>query len=386
MKRLVMILGLTGLLSLVSGPVLGQSSNSRARTLNSQLKEVNKDRNQLRAQLNEKRQEIGEYSREIRMVDDWLDGIVQAIDKNTDTLAREKKEQEVLNARLIEANRKLEERRTLVAQRLRAMYVNEGKSMLSVVVGARDMGDIAERQFVVERIMEADKKLFREVVELQREVLTMKRKQDAAVARIADLKVRQEAEKKRLAEAKQKKRQVLYTLSAQKEKLASELDAMDAESQKIEAQLAALAPRTASGGVSRPNGPIVPFSGRFIRPSSGRISSGFGMRRHPVLGRTRMHNGIDIAAPSGTPIRASASGTVVTATYMRGYGNTVIIDHGQGFSTLYGHCSRLMVRAGQRVGQGQVIAAVGSTGLSTGPHLHFEIRINGRPVNPMGYL
>ncbi|HCM73957.1 MAG TPA: peptidase M23, partial [Armatimonadetes bacterium] len=136
----------------------------------------------------------------------------------------------------------------------------------------------------------------------------------------------------------------------------------------------------------RSSGRYVPFAGRFIVPTSGRRSSGYGMRRHPVLGTTRLHAGIDIAAPTGTAIRASASGTVVTASSMRGYGNTVIIDHGGGFSTLYGHCSRLFVRAGQRVNQGDRIAAVGSTGLSTGPHLHFEIRVNGRPVNPASYL
>lgn len=97
-----------------------------------------------------------------------------------------------------------------------------------------------------------------------------------------------------------------------------------------------------------------------------------------------MHTGIDIAAASGTPIKASGDGRVVSASYRNGYGNTVIIDHGGGVTTLYAHCSKLYVKAGQSVKQGEKIAAVGSTGLSTGPHVHWEVRINGKPVNPRG--
>jgi murein DD-endopeptidase MepM/ murein hydrolase activator NlpD len=99
-----------------------------------------------------------------------------------------------------------------------------------------------------------------------------------------------------------------------------------------------------------------------------------------------MHTGIDISAHSGTPIKAAAGGEVVFAGWWGGYGNVVIIDHGGGISTLYAHCSAIYVRKGQSVSQGEVIAAVGSTGLSTGPHLHFEVRKNGKPVDPLGYL
>jgi len=119
--------------------------------------------------------------------------------------------------------------------------------------------------------------------------------------------------------------------------------------------------------------------------SGARISSGFGMRRHPVLGYTKMHTGVDFAAPTGTPIHAAGPGTVIHAGWRGGYGRTVMIKHPSGHVTLYAHQSRIArgIRKGVKVRQGQVIGYVGATGRVTGPHLHFEVRIKGRKVNPM---
>ncbi|WP_299328932.1 M23 family metallopeptidase [Parasphingopyxis sp.] len=123
-------------------------------------------------------------------------------------------------------------------------------------------------------------------------------------------------------------------------------------------------------------------TGQMLMPVNGRLSSGFGMRRHPILGYRRMHTGIDIAAPTGTPIRAAASGTVNYSGRRGGYGNYVRINHGSGIQTAYGHMSRILARNGTRVSQGQIIGYVGSTGMSTGPHLHYELIRNGRKVDP----
>jgi murein DD-endopeptidase MepM/ murein hydrolase activator NlpD len=159
-----------------------------------------------------------------------------------------------------------------------------------------------------------------------------------------------------------------------------QLAELEAESQAIARRLRALM-ETPKGRARADR----PWSGRFIRPVEGRITSGYGMRNHPIFKVRKMHTGIDIAAPTGTPIRAADAGVVVEAGYIRGYGYTVIIDHGGGVATLYAHCSALLVSAGQEVQRGQIIARVGSTGYSTGPHLHFEVRVNGEPVDPLGY-
>ncbi len=121
-------------------------------------------------------------------------------------------------------------------------------------------------------------------------------------------------------------------------------------------------------------------------PVRGEITSDFGSRFHPVYGYSRFHAGLDIAAPSGQPIVATAAGAVVSAGWMQGYGYAVEIRHANNLSTLYGHCSQLLVNAGQQVQRGQNIALVGSTGVSTGPHCHYEVLKNGRPVNPLPYL
>ena len=125
---------------------------------------------------------------------------------------------------------------------------------------------------------------------------------------------------------------------------------------------------------------------KFMWPVAGRFVSGFGTRFHPILGYKRMHSGIDIAAPSGTLVKAADGGEIIQAGYDGGYGNSVIIYHGGGFATWYAHLSRILVSVGQTVGRGEVIGLVGATGLATGPHLHFEVRINGAAQNPLGYL
>jgi murein DD-endopeptidase MepM/ murein hydrolase activator NlpD len=180
-----------------------------------------------------------------------------------------------------------------------------------------------------------------------------------------------------LATARRDKQQVLDTTTATREEYLHEVEGLLAQSATLAAQIQAAQSAAAAASVSTPR--AVSSSG-FIWPVHGVVTSGFGWRWG------RMHEGIDIAVGSGTPVVSAASGTVIVAGWMGGYGNLVVVDHGNGVATAYGHNTSVTVGVGQTVAQGQLIAYSGNTGHSTGPHVHFEVRVNGAAVDPFGYL
>jgi murein DD-endopeptidase MepM/ murein hydrolase activator NlpD len=206
----------------------------------------------------------------------------------------------------------------------------------------------------------------------------------AAVARAAALA---EREQTRVGAVRARQAQFVDRAKAEEARVQAVLASARARRQEFER--AAAANTAASGTIegilrARPNGGS--STAVFVFPADGPISSPFGERMHPIFHDVRMHTGIDIGAGYGSPVRAAAAGTVVVAGYVSGYGTAIVIDHGGGLATLYGHLSRLGVHVGSKVTAGQTIGAVGNTGNSTGPHLHFEVRVNGTPVDPMRYL
>jgi murein DD-endopeptidase MepM/ murein hydrolase activator NlpD len=213
----------------------------------------------------------------------------------------------------------------------------------------------------------------------QADVATQKQAADAARAAAADerdklqqLAAQQQQARDAAAGAEQAESTALGDAVAKHEEADA---ALQAESDRIAAQLQAAGDGPALG------------DGTFIRPVPGPITSPFGYRTDPITGATAFHSGLDFGAPCGTPIKAAGTGSVVSAGFNSGgYGNMTLINHGNGLATLYGHQSSIIVSAGQSVTQGQVIGYVGSTGKSTGCHLHFEVRVNGNPVDPRGYL
>lgn len=293
--------------------------------------------------------------------------------------------------KLDEAQKRLEKREKVFQKRVRDIYINGRLSYIEVVLGSKDFSDFANRLQVLKRIISADIKLIDGIKEERAEIASQKEKLEADRAKIVDLEQQAQAKQAEIEQRKQVYAQLLAKARTDQagsiEKI-QELEAASAQVRNIIAQrqaeraAAAAAAQQSGGGYTWVQG-----SGALAWPvSSHEITSDFGGRYHPIYGRYIFHDGIDIAADYDEPVHAADGGTVIYAGWISGYGNAVIIDHGNGMTTLYGHNDSLAVSEGQGVSKGTVIAYAGSTGNSTGPHLHFEVRVNDDPQNPLGYL
>lgn len=293
----------------------------------------------------------------------------------------------------------LKTRQDVLNRRVRAIYMHGQLNYLEVILGANSFSDFANRVELLKRVIRSDYNLILEI-QKQKAAIEAKKAQLEEDKRQLDA-LAAEAEKTRQEIAKKKAEQQKVLDAAKSNKAAAAQMEQDLNAQLasvrnlIQQRLAAAeAARQAAqqqatsddegGGGSDDN--YVQGTGAMGWPCSGPITSPFGYRTHPIFGTTIFHAGIDIGVDYGTPIHAADSGVVVYSGWISGYGNAVIIDHGGGISTLYGHNQSLAVSEGQSVSKGSVIAYAGSTGNSTGPHCHFEVDVNGSPVNPMGYL
>ena len=280
--------------------------------------------------------------------------------------------------RLERTIRQLERRQELLSERVVDIYEGEDAGYLNVILESEDMWTFLTRAEDLGYIIKSDSDLIQQIKEDKAQIEADKARQTQRVAEIGQIQVRLEEERDSISELAEDKRGQLDKIENSRELYEQALDELLAQSRAIEAQIRRI--QRSPGGRIRYS---KPFSGGLSRPCGGRITSGFGYRVHPITGVYKLHTGVDIAASSGTSIGSAADGVVIIAGWQGAYGNAVVIDHGGGISTLYGHCSSICCSVGQEVSQGEVIARVGSTGYSTGPHCHFEKRINGTPVNPM---
>ena len=299
-------------------------------------------------------------------------------------LARVRDRLEVARDRLERVRSELATAREVLSQRLVEIYKADQPDSLTVVLEADGFEDLLERTEYLDRLSDQDAEVTGRVRKLRvrvkrrtDELAVLEDREESTTATIMqrrnDLvssRDRLVAARGEVAGARAQRRSALGRVRTGRVRLERDLDDLEAESARVQGRL------RASGG----GGPVRRGGGRFIVPTNGSFTSPFGMRWG------RLHAGVDIAAPIGTPIRAADSGRVAIAGPTGGYGNYTCIQHGGNLSTCYGHQSRIGVSVGASVRQGQVIGAVGNTGNSTGPHLHFEVRVGGSPVNPMGYL
>ncbi len=296
--------------------------------------------------------------------------------------------------RLAKLRARLAESRTVLAARLVALYKAGQPDIVMVILKSDGFAQMLERTEFIQRIGEQDKRIIDAVRAAKAQSAATAKRLDGLEARqqritaavaakrdeVVAVKTQVISRREQYAAVRESRRRVLSNVRADREGLEGDLQALEAQQEQIRARLAAAAAASQAAAPSTAAAQVHQGSSGLIWPVNGPIASGFGMRWG------RLHAGVDIAVPAGTPIAAAASGTVVLMGWVDGYGNYTCIDHGGGLSTCYGHQSGFATSQGASVSQGQVIGYVGCTGHCFGDHLHFETRINGVPVDPMGYL
>ena len=346
------------------------------------------------ADLRYKQNQIEQQIKDIRKKADALksekksiESEIQILDGELRVLTLETEKQEVqkqeLNMRIAESEQKIVEltdeidkNNELLEQRLRAMYMNGTGGYLEVILNAENLIDALTRMDLIQLIVKSDVELLKTINEQKTEVEELKVAQEIRrhelTAVINDLNAKQDE----VLIASRSKENYMSSLQNNIEEIQRQEAAMEKQSKQIEKDI--LAAQRAGEYVG----------GELAWPVPGhyRITSPYGGRIHPITGVWSTHGGTDIAAPNGTSIVASNDGVVIYAGYHYSYGNYIIVDHNGGIATLYAHCSKLLASNGQAVSKGETIALIGSTGESTGNHIHFEVRVNGVRKNPMGYL
>ena len=298
-------------------------------------------------------------------------------------------------AELAEAQRLEEEQLERYRARVRAMEENGGYNILAIISKSDSFSDMLTAMDDVGEIMESDRQLEDAYIAAREYTESVKADYENTRSELEELKAQLKAEQEELEKDIEEAIQIILDLEndlenrqAEYEAIMAAEDAANATIDKLvaelEAQRAAEAAAAAAAAGGGSGGGSANASGSFLWPVASYVyvSSRFGLRVHPITGKTKSHTGIDIASNQGTAVYASDGGTVTLAGWNGGYGNCIMIDHGNGYVTLYGHLSSISVSVGQTVSQGATIGAVGSTGNSTGPHLHFEVLKNGTRIDP----
>jgi murein DD-endopeptidase MepM/ murein hydrolase activator NlpD len=335
------------------------------------------------AQIRDLEQEVGDVSSDLAVLERNLALYQAKLDRLTELFHLQSRKLAFLRDQYATALHRLH-------ARLVAIYEAGRIGTVEVLLAAESFSDLLSRLEYVREIAAQDRRIAAQVekAKLQMRAARLKTKktraQVARVTRAVAIRTQQQralrdrlvSSRDALAGSRNEKERTLETVKENKDEYIGEVEALA----RVSAQLASRIQSAQSSSSSSSGSPAGVSSSGFIWPVSGPVTSPFGWRWG------RMHEGIDIAAPSGAPIRAAASGVVIYAGWMGGYGNLVVVDHGGGIATAYAHASAIAVGNGQSVAQGQVVSYVGCTGHCFGAHLHFEVRVNGAPVDPLGYL
>ena len=340
--------------------------------------------NSLNSQKNEAQKELEGVQTELSQTMKEIDKLTMSISENEEEVAKLNEKLVTLSAEIEEAKKQLEETQNsynkeeeLLQKRLVTSYKSGGVSYLDVLLNSSSLSDFISNYYYISKIAESDRNLLERIEEEKIKIEETKNSLQTKQNEYKEAKANMEKINITLKNSKATKDNYVAELSENEKILQAKIDEYDAGIASIEAEIRRAQVQNANSDLHYEGGvmswPLPGYSG---------ISSSFGYRLHPITGVWRMHTGLDIPAPAGTSIRAAEDGVVQTSTYNSSYGNYLLIYHGGTTYTLYAHCSMLYKSVGDSVTKGEVIAAVGTTGSSTGNHLHFEVRQNGTYINP----
>lgn len=380
-------------------PIIGNNTSKKLESTKGEINKAEKEKDTLTTGLSDikKIKERLEKSRtDLKSYVVELDGSLNQIETKLtqlkELISQKEEEIETTKKELVLAKQKEEAQYDGMKARMQFMYEHGNVAYLELLLASKSFGDMLNKASYIEKLTEYDMQVLENYKTVQKEIEKLGKELEEDQMVLKEAKKTAESEQENLTSLITEKQIQIESYESDisdKEKLIQEYEAEIAEQNatiaSLEAAVEAEQKRLESLGQ---NSNVTYDGGMFTwpAPSYTRISSEYGMRMHPTLGVEKFHNGIDMAAPSGTPVLAAHDGVVVGAGYNASMGNYIMINHGNDLYTVYMHCSALFVSSGASVNAGAQIGTIGSTGRSTGPHLHFSVRLNGDYVNPRGYL
>lgn len=385
-----------------------ESLQDEKENLNSQIEDEKNQLNGVEAEIEEKENELYELQKEISEYQKQIDEIQLEINDLNYAITESKNQVEIKQKKIEELKEEQKKIEELLDSRIRSVYkLDLSKQYIYMILKSKNLFDLFKNLGSVSKIIAFDKELIDKSKQVQESIsveiseinlkikeqeekqIAIKEKQEEIVSAknsVVAIQNKEEEKRNELLALQNEKINSIASLENNSKSINDEIEELESHNSELEAELDRIINSVAGGTGSNDNIESLPGESGFLRPISGRITSYYGYRVNPVTGQYKLHKGIDYAGNYGDPIKASKSGVVEYSGWISGYGNTIILGHGNGVQTLYPHAQTLNVSYGDTVSQGDVIATVGSTGNSTGPHLHFEIRINGEAVDPLNYI
>ncbi|MBR0490979.1 MAG: peptidoglycan DD-metalloendopeptidase family protein [Clostridia bacterium] len=348
--------------------------------LQSQQQELQNKMQEVGQDLNEVQDELTENLQQIQIIDEKIEQVQKDLEELTNKIEKITQNNKKLEQKLKVATQNYEKQKKLLEARLVAIYEAGETQYLDVILSSADLSEFLSNYVLVTEIASYDTQLLEEVEEKKQIIELAKQHLDENLAQLNIMKTSQEKNSKILQNTKILREKYTAKLSEQEKEVQAQIDEYKLQYEQVNREIL----QTALS-----DGLLADYVGGLMTwpiPGYSTITSNYGMRVHPITGVYKLHTGVDVGAPMGADFVAANDGIVTKAYFNPAYGNMVMVDHGGGISTLYAHGSEILVRVGQLVKKGEPVLKVGSTGYSTGPHAHFEVRINGVVTNPMEYI